>query len=481
MAYRNEGLDHFPIKFLFSLKRVGEGMEKTTTGIEQDTTVRKSYLIFVSVIAAVGGFIFGYDLSIIAGASLFLKAEFGLTPFWLGFAVSSAVIGCIIGPLAGGGLTDRWGRKKALYLCAILFGISAIGTALPRTMTEFYIFRILGGMGVGLASIVSPMYIAEVAPSRLRGRLVLVNQLAIVVGSLSSIIVSYFLSLSGAWRWMFASELVPILVLLIGLTLVPESPRWLVQMNRRGEALGVLNKIGGSQYADLELDRIARSLKKKVGSFSDLFRPGLRTAMFIAFTLAVLQQFSGTSPLLFHTPLIFQRAGFDNISEAILQSIIVNVWNLTCTAFGLWAVDRFGRRPLLLTGTCAMAIGFALMGTYFFFDMAGIYLLVTMFMVVGGFVISLAPLAWLIMSEIFPMHLRAKAMQLAALGLWVSAFIGALIVPPMLTYFKETFGSEAGTFWIFMLVCIFSVFFGWRMVPETKGRSLEEIGESWTK
>ena len=359
-------------------------MAELDTGTDGNRTVRKSYLYFVAVVAAVGGFIFGYDLSIIAGASLFLKEEFALTPLWLGFAVSSAVIGCIIGPLAGGGLTDRWGRKKALYLCAILFGVSAIGTALPRTMLEFYIFRILGGMGVGLASIVSPMYIAEVAPARMRGRLVLVNQLAIVVGSLSSIIVSYFLSLSGSWRWMFASELVPILVLLIGLTFIPESPRWFAQKNRREEARGVLTRIGGPQHADSEMEQIARSLRQKTGSFADLFRPGLRTALLIAFTLAVLQQFSGTSPLLFHTPLIFQRAGFENISDAILQSIIVNLWNLTWTAIGLWAVDRFGRRPLLLTGTTVMAIGFALMGTFFYFDLAGLYLLLTMFPGGGG-------------------------------------------------------------------------------------------------
>ena len=456
-------------------------MEQPDNVTDESRGVRKSYLYFVAVVAAVGGFIFGYDLSIIAGASLFLREEFALTPFWLGFAVSSAVIGCIIGPLAGGGLTDRWGRKKALYLCAILFGVSAIGTALPRTMVEFYIFRILGGMGVGLASIVSPMYIAEVAPARMRGRLVLVNQLAIVVGSLSSIIVSYVLSLSGSWRWMFASELVPIVVLLIGLTLVPESPRWFAQKNRNNEALGVLTRIGGPQYAAAEMARISQSLKEKAAGFGELFRPGIRTALLIAFTLAVLQQFSGPSPMLFHTPLIFQRAGFDNISDAILQSIIVNIWNLIWTAIGLWAVDRFGRRPLMLTGTTAMAIGFALMGIFFYYDLAGLYLLLTMFLVVGGYVISLAPLAWLIMSEIFPTHLRARAMQLAALGLWVSAFLGALVLPSMMSYFKESFGTEAGAFWIFMLVCIFSVLFGWRMVPETKGRSLEEIGESWTK
>ena len=446
----------------------------------EEESVRKSYVYLISIVAAVGGFLFGYDLSIISGAVLFLKQEFSLSPFWIGFAVSSAVIGCMLGPLVGGALTDRWGRKKTLIFTAILFGVSAIGTALPRTMTEFYAFRILGGIGVGISSIVSPMYIAEVAPARIRGRLVLVNQLAIVIGSLCSIIVSYFLSLVGSWRWMFASEMVPVILLLIGLVFVPESPRWLAKMNRHSEARRVLARIGGASHAESEMIEIGESLAERGGSFRDLLRPGLRIALLIAVTLALLQQFSGTSPLLFHTPLIFQRAGFENISDAILQSIIVNVWNLTWTAIGLWAVDHFGRRPLLLTGTGAMTLGFALMGIFFYLDLFGIFFLLTMFLVVGGYVISLAPLAWLIMSEIFPTHLRGKAMSIASLALWVSAFLGSLFLPPMMAYFQENFGTEAGAFWIFMAICLFAVVFGWKMLPETKGRSLEEIGKSWT-
>ena len=306
------------------------------------------------------------------------------------------------------------------------------------------------------------------------------NQLAIVIGSLCSIIVSYFLSLVGSWRWMFASEMVPVILLLIGLVFVPESPRWLAKMNRHSEARRVLARIGGASHAESEMIEIGESLAERGGSFRDLLRPGLRIALLIAVTLALLQQFSGTSPLLFHTPLIFQRAGFENISDAILQSIIVNVWNLTWTAIGLWAVDHFGRRPLLLTGTGAMTLGFALMGIFFYLDLFGIFFLLTMFLVVGGYVISLAPLAWLIMSEIFPTHLRGKAMSIASLALWVSAFLGSLFLPPMMAYFQENFGTEAGAFWIFMAICLFAVVFGWKMLPETKGRSLEEIGKSWT-
>ena len=443
-------------------------------------TVRKSYLYFLTMLAAVGGFLFGYDLSIIAAATTFLKNEFSLSPFLLGFAVSSAVIGCILGSLGFGGLTDRWGRKKALYLCAILLGISAIGTALPRTMLVFSIFRILGGMGVGLASIVSPMYIAEVAPARLRGRLVWGHQLAIVIGSLAALLVSYLLSFSASWRWMFASELVPILVLLIGLSWIPESPRWLAQRNRKTEAREIFTRIGGSYHADLEMGRIAHLPVQKTGSIADLFRSGIRKALLIACGLAVLQQFSGTGPLFLHAPIAFRRAGFETVaSDAILQSIVVTSWKLLWTAAGLWAVDRFGRRPLLLTGTSAMALGFALVSLFLFSDLGGPALLLAMLLVLTGVVISLAPLAWLIMSEIFPTHLRGKGMTLASLSLWVSAFLGPFLFPAMMSSFKESLGSEVWGFWVFLVVCLLAVAFGWRLVPETKGRSLEEIGQSW--
>ena len=443
-------------------------------------TVRKSYLYFLTMLAAVGGFLFGYDLSIIAGATPFLKNEFSLSPFLLGFALSSAIIGCILGSLGFGGLTDRWGRKKALYLCAILLGISAIGTALPRTMLVFSIFRILGGMGVGLASIVSPMYIAEVAPARLRGRLVWGHQLAIVIGSLAALLVSYLLSFSASWRWMFASELAPILVLLIGLSWIPESPRWLAQRNRKTEAREIFTWIGGSHHADLEMGRIAHLPVQKTGSFADLFRSGIRKALLIACGLAVLQQFSGTGPLFLHAPIAFRRAGFETVaSDAILQSIVVTSWKLLWTAAGLWAVDRFGRRPLLLTGTSAMALGFALVSLFWFSDLGGPALLLAMLLVLTGVVISLAPLAWLIMSEIFPTHLRGKGMTLASLSLWVSAFLGPFLLPAMMSSFKESLGSEAWGFWVFLVVCLLAVAFGWRLVPETKGRSLEEIGQSW--
>ncbi len=439
----------------------------------------RTYLYFPTVLAAAGGFLFGYDLSIVAGATPFLKNEFSLSPGLLGFAAGSAIIGCILGSLCLGGLTDRWGRKRALYLCAILLGASAIGTALSRTILDFSIFRIVGGMGVGLVSIVSPMYIAEVAPARLRGRLVWSHQLAIVIGSLASLLVSYLLFSTGSWRWMFAAELPPILVFLLGLRWIPESPRWLARRNRITEAHAVFSRIGGSHHADLEMERIADLPVPKPGRFTDLFGPGIRKALFIACGLAVLQQVSGTGPLLLHAPLAFRRAGFETIaSDSMLQSIIITSWKLLWTVAGLWAVDRFGRRPLLMGGTGTMALGLALAGAVWRFD-SGPALLLTMLLVLAGVVVSLAPLAWTIMSEVFPTHLRARGMTLAALSLWVSAFLGPSLLPAMMSSIKDSLGTEAWSLGVFVTVCLFAVWFGWRVMPETKGRSLEEIGQSW--
>jgi len=449
---------------------------------KEPTETSKSYVYLISTVAAVGGFLFGYDLSIVSGAVIFLKKEFNLTPSEVGFVVSSAVIGCLLGPpIIGAGFSDWLGRKKVLLVTAMIFGVGAVGTAIPRNLTEFNFFRILGGVGVGVASIVSPMYISEIAPAWLRGRLVTVNQLAIVTGSLASIIVSYLLSFTESWRWMFASEAVPVLLLLAGLTLVPESPRWLIEKHRDAEALAVLAKIEGVVYAQREMEEIRGSFRQESGTFSELLRPGMRTALFIAVMLAILQQFTGVSPLLFYTPIVFQKAGFEQASDAILQSIIVNVWNLICTVAAFGLVDRLGRRPLLLVGCSGMALGLSLMGLIFHYDLKGIWIVLVMFLCVGSYVISLAPLAWLIMSEIFPNRIRGRAMAIASFALWLAAFIGAQTFPLLVSSIEGAFGTAAGVFWIYAAVCVFAIIFGWLMVPETKGKSLEEISRSWLR
>jgi sugar porter (SP) family MFS transporter len=438
------------------------------------------YVHLISVVAAVGGFLLTYDIVIMSGAIIFMKDEFHLSSVAVGFAMTSAMIACFFSPSFGGWLSDRLGRKKTLFLAAALFGLSAIGTALPRNIVEFNIFRIIGGFGVGAACIVSPMYIAEISPAPIRGRLVLLNQLANVVGALASYLVAYSLSFSGNWRWMFGSTAIPVAIFLCGLIFVPESPRWLVQKNREPEASAILSKIGGAESARLEMVAIRESLIEKTCKLADLLKPGIRIALLIAVGLAVLQQFDGVTVLIFYAPMIMQQAGFPKASEAIRVTMIVGIWNLVCTVVAVWLVDRIGRRPLLLFGTLGMALGLVLMGVFFHLHITGAVVPLVMMIAVAAYVMSIAPVAWLIMSEIFPNHMRGKGMAVASTALWISAFAANMIFPVMTEYSEKHFGSAAGAFWVFAAVCLGTFVFCWRLVPETKGRTLEEIGKSWT-
>jgi sugar porter (SP) family MFS transporter len=444
--------------------------------------IRRNYVYVISAIAAVGGFLFGYDLDVMVGAIIFLQKQFGLNPVQTGFAVSCATIGCIIGPLVGGPLADLVGRKRTLIGTALIFSIGTVGTVFPKTITQFDVFRVVGGLGVGLASVTSPMYIAEISPSRLRGRLVTINQLAIVVGALTSIIVSYFLSARENWRGMFAYELVPVILFFIGLSFVPESPRWLFEKKRIEEARKVLGKIYRSAAGiEQEFQIMHQTSHEEAGTFAELLRPGIRKALLIAAALAVFQQMTGASPLTFYMPIIFQQAGFKNASDAIFQTVVLNVWDVFCTLLAMWLVERLGRRPLLLIGISGMGTSLALMGFFFAHHATGEFVVLVMMLCIGFYIISLAPLAWLIMSEIFPTRLRGKAMAVASIFLWAATFVGTQIVPSLSAFMQKNFNSIAGVFWLFSVVCVVALVFSWYMVPETKGRSLEEIGQSWTK
>ncbi len=451
--------------------------DKTLSHSESQAS--RAYVYLIALVAAVGGLLFGYDLSIISGAVIFLEKEFSLGAMELGLAIGSATLGCIPGPIVAGWMGDRMGRKKSLLVAALLFGGCAVGTAFSRSITQFSVYRVLGGVGVGVASVVSPMYIAEVAPARLRGRLVSLYQLAIVIGSTSSIVVSYFLSFSGNWRSMFLSLLVPAAVLLLGLPFVPESPRWLAQQNRGKEALGILTKIDGRASAESEMNEIHWAITAEKGTISELFRPGLRVALLIAVTLGVLQQWTGVSPLTFYAPIIFQKAGFNLASDALLQTIAFNVCNLVCTVTAFLVVDRLGRRPLLLLGTAGMALAQLLLGLFFRLNFTGVYVVIAMFLCVGTYALSLAPMTWLIISEIFPTRLRAKGQAAGSLAVWIAAYSSTQLMAPTMRYMERHFGSVAGMFWVYAGICVLAFLFGWRFVPETKGRTLEEIGRSW--
>ena len=410
-----------------------------------------------------------------------MKQDFQLTTIELGFIMSSTQIGCIFGAMIGGLLSDRYGRKKALFFSAVLFSLSTIFTASSPNLTVFNIFRLVGGLGIGLASIVCPMYIAEVAPSSIRGRLVTINQFAICIGLFSAIIVSYFMSFGLGWRWMFASQGVPILFFVSGMYLIPESPRWLIKKNRNEEAFQVLERINGESVAHAEIETIEDSIKTESGKFSELFRKGIRIALIIAVFLAFFQQWSGAEPLLVYAPLIFQKAGFTQASDAILQSALLAGWLVLCTVFAFWLVERLGRRRLLIFGSLSMAVGMICTSLFFYFKMSGILLLFMMFISIGAYSVSLAPLTWLIMAEIFPTRLRGKAMSIATVALWVSSVMANQAFPALSDLSQKIFGSEFGVFVIYGAVCLTTAFFVWRVLPETKGKSLEEISAFWLR
>ena len=437
------------------------------------------YLYLITLVAAVGGFLFGYDLSLISGAIIFLKAEWGLSPFWMGAITGSAILGCPFGPLAGISLADTFGRRSTLIFSAFLFLVSTAGSALAAGMTQFAVWRFVGGVGVGLASTVSPMYIAEVAPARLRGRLVVVNQLAIVIGLSLSVYVTYLLSFGGHWRWMFATQGIPTLVLALGLFLVPESPRWLAAVGRSAQALAVLTRVNGRTQAERELRDILAELGEETGGFRELWQPGIRRAVAIGIALMVFSQINGVNMILLYTPTLFMEAGLTSAPDAILNSVIITVWITLCTIIAFWLTKRFGRRPILIIGTLGMACGHVLMFLNFAYKLPTLLTLAAMFVPTGAFTLTLAPLSWVVLSELYPNRVRGKAMSLAVGLMFLASYITVNVFPMVLDWFKAAFGHPGGTFLIFMGICIACSLFVWRMLPETKDQTLEEIGRFW--
>ena len=302
----------------------------------------------------VGGFLFGYDLVIISGAQIYLREQFALSDAGFGFTTTSAMIGCIAGPFLGAWLCDRIGRKRTLIFSALLLGVSAILTALPKDIVTFNMFRIVGGLGVGLCSIASPIYIAEIAPARIRGRLGVMYQLAIAIGALISAIVAYFLAKhlpeTVSWRWMFASEMVPVIGFVIFLLFVPRSPRWLAETNRFEEALRVLTKTDGPEYARKELEEIKQSITEETGTFSEIFKPGIRTALLVGILLALFNNWTGWTAMGLYLPTLFQKGGFPETADAIFQFVIVNVFMVALTSLAIYLVDRVGQKTTLAGG-----------------------------------------------------------------------------------------------------------------------------------
>ena len=459
-------------------------MSNTLVNEEKGSIV---YVMLVCMVAALGGLLFGYDTGVINGAIGPLKAHFALDANWAGWVTGCALVGCAIGAGIAGVLSDWIGRKKVLILSAILFFISAVGTALPKDITTFIIYRIIGGLGVGAASMSSPMYIAEISPAKIRGRMVSVNQFAIVSGFLVVYFVNYFIALQGdqmwnqesGWRWMFGSEMLPALLLLVLLFFVPESPRWLTKQNRSKEALEILTRVGGAEYAKTELLEIKDALAHESGSLKQLFQPGMKIVLVIGIVLAVLQQVTGINVFLYFGTEIFKKMGSDT-NAALLQTVIVGTVNLAFTIIAIWLVDRLGRKPLMIIGSAGMGLSLLGMGLMAYVQKTDLWVMLFILSYIACFALSVGPVTWVIMSEIFPTRIRGRAMAIATVCLWVANYLVSQTFPMMEenNWLLEKF-HHAFPFWLYGIFCVVLVAFVWRFVPETKGKTLEEIEKHW--
>ncbi|MEJ7585979.1 MAG: sugar porter family MFS transporter [Ferruginibacter sp.] len=442
----------------------------------------KWYVYKATVVAAVGGLLFGYDTAVVAGAIGFIQKRYDLSATMVGWIASCALVGCMVGAMFAGKLSDNIGRKKVLLLSGILFGVSSAGIAIPMDLNWFVVFRLIGGLGIGIASMLAPMYISEIAPARIRGQLVSINQLGIVTG----ILLIYFVNasiagwydeawnISTGWRWMFGSGLIPSIVFLLLLFFVPESPRWLAQKERFDEAKQILTKINGPAVAGEELEEIKEALNMEGSSFSDILKPGVRKALVIGIILCIFSQVTGINAIMYYAPEIFKSTG-DASGSALMQTVLVGVINVLFTLVAIKYVDRWGRRTLLLIGCAGMAICLAIVGGAFFFGFAKGYLvLIAILAYIAFFAISLGPLAFVVIAEIFSNRNRGMAMSVCIFFLWASVYAVSQSFPMLLA----SIGS-AYTFWLYMLMSFCAFLFVYRLIPETKGRSLEEIQHYW--
>ena len=435
---------------------------------------QKNYVLLITSIAALGGLLFGFDTAVISGTTPFIKPYFELDDIWLGWTVSSLLFGCIIGVISAGKPSDIFGRKKTLMAAALLFIISAFGSALATRLSVFILFRIMGGLGVGIASMLSPMYISEISPPDRRGRLVSFNQLAIVIGILLAFISNALLVDTGVnnWRWMLAVMGLPALLFFISLFFAPESPRWLVQKGFSEKAGAILGKINGDAAASLELQAIEESIKeeKNSGSFREVFSPRMRPILIIGVFLCVFSQITGINSIMYYAPVIFQSIGA-GASSAVFQTAFIGGGNLIFTFVAISLVDRLGRKPLLIGGVSGMIISLTSIATAFYFQRTeGYIILILILTYIASFSASVGAVTWVIVSEIFPNKLRSKAMSVSIVSLWIANFLLILVFPLMLNRL-----GGAAAFLLFDVMCVLLLLFTIFRVPETKGKSLEEL------
>jgi MFS transporter, SP family, arabinose:H+ symporter len=437
--------------------------------------------VIAATVSTLGGLLFGYDNIVISGAIGYLSKLFHLDTAGTGWAAGCALIGCIIGCATAGTVADYLGKKKGLALCAICFALSPAGMLFAASLDQFVVWRLIGGLGIGAASVISPNYIAEIAPTRVRGRCVTLYQLGIVVGILAAVFVNMLIQRTGdeawnisvGWRWMFFAGIVPALLFGGMILPAPESPRWLMKMGQRDEAMRVLTRVNGSDVAVYEAAEIQNSLEKEEGHISELFST-FRRPLLLGIMLAALQQVSGITPLFSFLPEIFRAAGAA-AGNAFFQSVLVSLINLLFTLFALWLVDRAGRKTLILAGTSLQFVSFALVGWAYHIHASGLAILIFVMTFVAGHAFGNGVACWVIISEIYPTKVRGRGMSIATTALWLVGYLGNQLFPIM----QKNLGSD-GTFWCFSGGALLTIVLVALLVPETKGRSLEEITRFWT-
>ena len=455
----------------------------------------KFFLFFIALASAMGGFLFGYDWVVIGGAKPFYEQFFEIAdnPYMQGWAMSSALIGCLVGALIAGKFSDRFGRKPILILAAALFICTSLGTGLCNSFTMFNVFRLIGGFAIGIASSLSPMYIAEISPSDVRGRFVSINQLTIVLGILASQVVNWLiaepvaedatgemirLSWNGqwGWRWMFLAMIVPAALFFVVGFFLPESPRWLATVGRRDAALQVFDRIGGREYALAEMREIEHTVPAEPqGGFKTLLSPSLRNVLVIGIVLAMFQQWCGINVIFNYAQEIFMAAGY-GVSDVLMNIVITGITNVVFTVLAMFVVDKWGRKKLMMLGAFALTVIYAFKGAAYYFHVSGLPLLIIVVLAIACYAMTLAPVMWVIISEIFPNRVRGVAMSVATFALWAACFILTYTFPIL----NHSLGAY-GTFWFYGLICLAGGIFVTIKLPETKGKSLEDIEKELIK